>query len=149
MRDKKRQPRRGKQVWILKDPSRAWPDALQNGPLTEGAEAMEQEMDAGEGPDKIVAGEPTDGAAAMDVQVVLDGHAEANERSSLDLISAYEPLTLQGNIAESILSPCLVIRMDKVRQNAERLVEMLGPNTMRWRFQTKESKSPSVWAEVI
>lgn len=59
--------------------------------------------------------------------------------------TAYElpPATL-----ERLLSPALVVHLDRVRENLARVVALLGGDVGRWRPHVKTTKLPPVWAEM-
>ncbi len=47
-----------------------------------------------------------------------------------------------------MLTPCLLIDLDKVRSNTERILSILGDDPERWRPHVKTTKTPEVWAEL-
>lgn len=54
---------------------------------------------------------------------------------------------LPGDYAERVLSPALVVHLDKVRSNLRRVIEHAG-DASRWRPHVKTTKIPQVFAEM-
>lgn len=65
----------------------------------------------------------------------------------LHALAAAAP-ALPRAIAESYLSPALVIRLDRVRANVTRVLALCGGDPARWRPHVKTAKVPEVFAEV-
>ncbi len=47
-----------------------------------------------------------------------------------------------------LLTPCLLVHLDRVRGNVARTLELLGGDPTRWRPHVKTTKIPEVWAEL-
>lgn len=47
-----------------------------------------------------------------------------------------------------LLSPALVVHLDRVRENLARVIALLGGDVGRWRPHVKTTKLPPVWAEL-
>jgi D-serine deaminase-like pyridoxal phosphate-dependent protein len=47
-----------------------------------------------------------------------------------------------------MLTPCLLIDLDKVRSNTARILSIVDDNPERWRPHVKTTKTPEVWAEL-
>jgi len=50
---------------------------------------------------------------------------------------------------ERLLSPCLIVHLDRVRENIRRVLEHLGGDAGRWRPHVKTTKIPEVWRELL
>jgi len=59
-----------------------------------------------------------------------------------------QPLRLPDDLADRLLSPVLVIDLDRVRGNVRKMVEHVG-GPGRWRPHLKTAKLPEVWAELF
>ena len=55
---------------------------------------------------------------------------------------------LPDDFARRVLSPALVVHLDKVRDNLRRVIEHAGADADRWRPHVKTTKIPQVFAEV-
>ena len=55
---------------------------------------------------------------------------------------------LPDDFARRVLSPALVVHLDKVRDNLRRVIDYAGANASRWRPHVKSTKIPQVFAEV-
>ena len=55
---------------------------------------------------------------------------------------------LPDDFARRVLSPALVVHLDKVRDNLRRVIEHTGGDASRWRPHVKTTKIPQVFAEV-
>jgi D-serine deaminase-like pyridoxal phosphate-dependent protein len=49
---------------------------------------------------------------------------------------------------DRLLTPCLLVHLDRVRGNVARVLELLGGDPDRWRPHVKTTKIPEVWAEL-
>jgi len=49
---------------------------------------------------------------------------------------------------DRLLTPCLLVHLDRVRENVARVLELLGGDPDRWRPHIKTTKIPEVWAEL-
>jgi D-serine deaminase-like pyridoxal phosphate-dependent protein len=56
---------------------------------------------------------------------------------------------LPADLRARLLSPTLVIWLDKVRANVARVIDALGGDPDRWRPHVKTTKIPEVWHELI
>ncbi len=56
---------------------------------------------------------------------------------------------LPGELRAGLLSPALVVWLDKVRGNIERVIDVLGGEPNRWRPHVKTTKLPQVWLELV
>ena len=65
--------------------------------------------------------------------------------SSLD-DSAYD---LPSSLTERVLTPALVVHLDRVRSNIARVIELAGGEPDRWRPHLKTTKMPEVWRELL
>jgi len=52
------------------------------------------------------------------------------------------------DVLDRLLTPCLLVHMDRVRSNIARVLELLGGDALRWRPHVKTTKIPEVWAEL-
>ena len=52
------------------------------------------------------------------------------------------------DVLDRLLTPCLLVHMDRVRGNVARVLELLGGDALRWRPHVKTTKIPEVWAEL-
>jgi len=50
---------------------------------------------------------------------------------------------------ERVLTPALVVRLDRVRHNVARVLGALGGDPDRWRPHVKTTKMPEVWLELV
>ena len=55
---------------------------------------------------------------------------------------------LPDDFARRVLSPALVVHLDKVRDNLRRVIDCAGGDANRWRPHVKTTKIPQVFAEV-
>ena len=55
---------------------------------------------------------------------------------------------LPEDFSRRVLSPALVVHLDKVRDNLRRVIEYAGADTSRWRPHVKTTKIPQVFAEM-
>ena len=65
----------------------------------------------------------------------------------LSKLTAADWLPLPEDL-KRMLTPCLLIDLDKVRSNTERILSILGDDPERWRPHVKTTKTPEVWAEL-
>ena len=56
---------------------------------------------------------------------------------------------LPTSLTRDLLSPALVVYLDRVRENVARVVDAVGGDPDRWRPHVKTSKIPEVWAELV
>jgi len=49
---------------------------------------------------------------------------------------------------DRLLTPCLLVHLDRVRSNVARVLELLGGDPDRWRPHVKTTKIPEVWSEL-
>ena len=59
--------------------------------------------------------------------------------------SAY---ALPAGLADELQTPALVVYLDRVRANVQRVIELAG-GADRWRPHLKTTKIPEVWAELL
>ena len=50
---------------------------------------------------------------------------------------------------ERLLSPCLIVHLDRARENIRRVLTLLGGDAARWRPHVKTTKIPEVWRELL
>jgi D-serine deaminase-like pyridoxal phosphate-dependent protein len=48
-------------------------------------------------------------------------------------------------VLDGLLTPCLLVHMDRARSNIARILDLLGNDPNRWRPHTKTTKIPAVW----
>ena len=66
-------------------------------------------------------------------------------------LAAIDPTTyrLPVELTARLLSPALLIFMDRVRSNVAQMLEYMGGDPNRWRPHLKTTKTPEVWRELI
>lgn len=58
------------------------------------------------------------------------------------------PFALPPELAERLLTPALLVDLDRVRANVARVIELAGGDPDRWRPHVKTTKIPEVWKVV-
>lgn len=56
---------------------------------------------------------------------------------------------LPEGFAADLLSPALVVYLDRARENVARVIDAVGGDPDRWRPHVKTTKIPDVWAELV
>jgi D-serine deaminase-like pyridoxal phosphate-dependent protein len=56
---------------------------------------------------------------------------------------------LPVEVVAGVITPALVIHLDRVRSNIARIVRLLGGEPGRWRPHLKTTKMPEIWAELL
>lgn len=56
---------------------------------------------------------------------------------------------LPGELRTRLLSPALVVWLDKVRHNVTSVIDALGGDPARWRPHVKTTKMPRIWQELL
>jgi len=56
---------------------------------------------------------------------------------------------LPPEVAQRLITPALVVHMDKVRENVRRMLDYVEGDAQRWRPHLKTTKMPKVWAELL
>ena len=52
-------------------------------------------------------------------------------------------------LVDELLTPALVVRLDRARANVDRIVALAGGDASRWRPHVKTTKIPAVWRELL
>ena len=70
---------------------------------------------------------------------------------SLSLFDRLDPdrYSLPVELRANLLSPSVVIWLDRVRENVARVIDALGGDPARWRPHVKTTKMPRIWRELV